>query len=126
MKYDILVIGGGAGGLVTAAGSKGVGASVALIERNLLGGDCLVNGCVPSKAFLRAANLINACRNAKEHHADVGDVKVNFAEVMNRMEKIRAGISDNDSAFRFSKALGVDLFLGQARFTSKSTVEVNG
>lgn len=63
-KYDMLVIGGGAGGLVTAAGSAGVGARVAIIERNFLGGDCLNNGCVPSKAFLKCANVVNAARTA--------------------------------------------------------------
>ena len=63
-KYDMLVIGGGAGGLVTAAGSAGVGARVAIIERNFLGGDCLNNGCVPSKAFLKCANVANAARTA--------------------------------------------------------------
>ena len=58
-KYDMLVIGGGAGGLVTAAGSAGVGARVAIIERNFLGGDCLNFGCVPSKAFLKCANVVH-------------------------------------------------------------------
>lgn len=63
----MLVIGGGAGGLVTAAGAKGVGAKVCLIERNFLGGDCLNNGCVPSKALIAAANLIYAARKAKDN-----------------------------------------------------------
>jgi len=61
-KYDMLVVGGGAGGLVTAAGSRGVGARVALIERNFLGGDCLNTGCVPSKAFLKCANVVHLAR----------------------------------------------------------------
>ena len=56
-SYDMLVIGAGAGGLVTAAGSKGLGANVAIIERNMMGGDCLVSGCVPSKAFLASCKV---------------------------------------------------------------------
>jgi len=126
-KYDMLVIGGGAGGLVTAAGSVGVGARVALIERNFLGGDCLNNGCVPSKAFLKCANVANAARTASEFGIEIeGNIRVNFKTVMERMRRIRAQISENDSAKRFSTTLGVDVYLGDARFTSRNTVEVNG
>lgn len=64
-KYDIIAIGGGAGGLVTAAGATGVGAKAALIERNMLGGDCLNNGCVPSKAFLKCCNVAHHARNGE-------------------------------------------------------------
>ena len=126
-KYDMLVIGGGAGGLVTAAGSAGVGAKVAIIERNFLGGDCLNNGCVPSKAFLKCANVINAARTASEYGIEIiGEIKCDFKKIMTRMRKIRAEISENDSANRFSKALGVDVYMGNAKFTGKNSVEVNG
>ena len=126
-KYDMLVIGGGAGGLVTAAGSAGVGARVAIIERNFLGGDCLNNGCVPSKAFLKCANVVNAARTADQYGIEItGEIKVNFKTIMERMRKIRAQISENDSAKRFSTTLGVDVYMGNAKFTGRNTVEVNG
>ena len=115
----MLVVGAGAGGLVTAAGSAGVGAKVALIERGFLGGDCLNNGCVPSKAFLKCANVAHSAKNAAEYGIEIeGEVKVDFPKIMERMRKIRAHIAENDSANRFSKALGVDVYLGNAKFTS--------
>lgn len=123
----MLVIGGGAGGLVTAAGSAGVGARVCLIERNFLGGDCLNTGCVPSKAFLKCANVVHTARTAEEFGIEIeGEITVNFKTVMERMRKIRAQISENDSAKRFSTTLGVDIYMGNAKFTSRNTVEVNG
>lgn len=126
-KYDMLVIGGGAGGLVTAAGSAGVGARVALMERNFLGGDCLNTGCVPSKAFLKCANVVHAARTADQYGIEIeGEIKVNFPAIMARMRKLRAQISENDSAKRFSTTLGVDVYMGNARFTGPHSVEVNG
>lgn len=126
-KYDMVVIGGGAGGLVTAAGASGVGARVALCERNFLGGDCLNTGCVPSKAFLACANRVHAARTAEEFGIEIeGEIKVNFTKIMERMRKIRAQISENDSAKRFSTNLGVDMYMGNAKFTGRNTVEVNG
>ena len=126
-SYDILVIGGGAGGLVTAAGSSNMGAHVALIERNFLGGDCLNTGCVPSKAFLKCANTVHAARHAEEFGIIVeGNISVNFPVIMERMRKIRAHIAENDSAKRFADKLGCDLYFGQAVFTGSNTVSVNG
>lgn len=126
-NYDMLVIGGGAGGLVTAAGSSNMGAHVALIERNLLGGDCLNTGCVPSKAFLKCANVVHAAKTSQEYGITIeGKIKTNFATVMQRMRKIRAEIAENDSAKRFADKLGVDIYLGNAKFTGMNTVEVNG
>jgi thioredoxin reductase len=129
-KYDLVVIGGGPAGLVSAAGAAGVGARVALIEANFLGGDCLNQGCVPSKTLLHAANLCHSLKNS-EHLADSGisidgAVKVDFGKVMERIRRIRAGISHHDSAERFSKELGVEVFIGHGKFTSKNTVAVNG
>lgn len=122
----MLVIGAGAGGLVTAAGSAGTGAKVALIERNFLGGDCLVTGCVPSKAFLKCANIAHAAKSGQEYGVICSDVKVDFPKVMERMRKIRADIAENDSAQRFSKGLGIDLYLGNAKFVGRNKVEING
>lgn len=126
-KYDILVIGGGAGGLVTAAGSAGLGAKACMIERGFIGGDCLVTGCVPSKAFIKACNVANYVRNCEEYGIEIeGQVKINFKKLMERMKKIRAQISHNDRAKRFTDNYGIDIFLGHAKFIDKDTVEVNG
>lgn len=126
-KYNLVVIGAGAGGLVTSAGAAGVGAHVALIESHLLGGDCLNVGCVPSKALIRCAKAAAAVRDAADFGVNVeGKVSVDFARVMERMRRLRAGIAPNDSAERFSKDMGVDVFIGRGKFTSANTVEVNG
>ncbi len=126
-SYNLVVIGAGAGGLVSAAGAAGVGARVALIESHLLGGDCLTVGCVPSKALLRCAKAAAAVRNAAEFGVKVrGDVTVDFAYVMERMRRLRASIAPVDSAQRYSEKLGVDVFIGKGCFTGKNTIEVNG
>ena len=126
-SYNLVVIGAGAGGLVSAAGAAGVGARVALIEAHLLGGDCLTVGCVPSKALLRCAKAAAAVRNAAEFGVNVGgDVSVDFGYVMERMRRLRASIAPVDSAQRYSEKLGVDVFIGRGRFTGKNTIEVNG
>lgn len=127
LKYNLVVIGAGTGGLVAAAGSAGLGARVALIESHLLGGDCLNVGCVPSKALLRCAKVAAGVRNSAEFGVRIsGDVEVDFGAVMERMRRLRAGIAPHDSAKRFSEDLGVDVFIGRARFTSKNTVSING
>jgi pyruvate/2-oxoglutarate dehydrogenase complex dihydrolipoamide dehydrogenase (E3) component len=126
-SYNLVVIGAGAGGLVSAAGAAGVGARVALIEAHLLGGDCLTVGCVPSKALLRCAKAAAAVRNASQFGVKIdGDVSVDFTYVMERMRRLRASIAPVDSAERYSKQLGVDLFIGKGAFTDDSRIEVNG
>eukprot|EP00002_Diphylleia_rotans_P006755 TRINITY_DN1613_c0_g1_i2.p1 TRINITY_DN1613_c0_g1~~TRINITY_DN1613_c0_g1_i2.p1 ORF type:complete len:671 (-),score=134.95 TRINITY_DN1613_c0_g1_i2:2168-4180(-) len=126
-QYNMVVIGAGAGGLVTAAGSAGVGAKVAIIEEHLLGGDCLNVGCVPSKALIRAAKSVASIRNAAKFGVELTSKPViRFDKIMERMRKLRADISKNDSADRFSKLLGVDVFIGRGVFTSSHTIEVNG
>jgi pyruvate/2-oxoglutarate dehydrogenase complex dihydrolipoamide dehydrogenase (E3) component len=125
-RYNLVVIGGGTAGLVTAAGAAGLGAKVALIERHLLGGDCLNVGCVPSKALISASRAAARVRNAGEFGVKVPDgVAVDFPAVMERLRRLRSGISGNDSAARF-KGLGVDVFVGQGRFTGSDSVEVGG
>ena len=116
--YDMLVIGAGAGGLVTAAGSHAVGAKVAIIERKFMGGDCLNFGCVPSKALLAAAKAAHMVRKEAAAFGIRAKAEVDFPHVMERMRKIRAEISENDSVERFQQFLGVDIFLGDARFIS--------
>ncbi len=126
-RYNLVVIGAGAGGLVTSAGAAGVGAQVALIESHLLGGDCLNVGCVPSKALLRCARAAAAVRNAAEFGVRIdGPVTVDFGAVMERMRRLRAHIAPNDSARRFSDELGIDVFIGRGTFTGHNTVEVDG
>jgi pyruvate/2-oxoglutarate dehydrogenase complex dihydrolipoamide dehydrogenase (E3) component len=126
-SYNLVVIGAGAGGLVTAAGAAGVGGRVALIESHLLGGDCLNVGCVPSKALLRCAKAAAAVRDAGRFGVRVeGEVSVDFAAVMERMRRLRARISPVDSAGRYSDQLGVDVFMGRGRFTGRNSIEVNG
>ncbi|HBG27931.1 MAG: mercuric reductase [Planctomycetes bacterium GWF2_41_51] len=125
-KYNLVVIGAGTAGLVCAAGAAGLGAKVALIERHLLGGDCLNVGCVPSKALLRCAEIIAAARNAGNYGVKIaGDIDADFAAVMERVRRLRSRISSHDSAMRF-KNLGVDVFFGEAKFTAADTVEIDG
>ena len=123
--YNLVVIGAGAGGLVTSAGAAGLGARVALVESHLLGGDCLNVGCVPSKALIRCARAAAAVRAAGQFGVQVdGPVSVDFGAVMERMRRLRAEIAPNDSAERFSRELGIDVFIGRARFTGEDTVVV--
>jgi pyruvate/2-oxoglutarate dehydrogenase complex dihydrolipoamide dehydrogenase (E3) component len=123
-RYNLVVIGAGTAGLVAAAGAAGLGAKVALIERHLMGGDCLNVGCVPSKGLIRAARAVTAVRHASELGVDVPDgTKTNFAAVMERMRRLRAKISHHDSAARF-RDLGVDVFLGEGAFTGSDTIQV--
>jgi len=125
-RYNLVVIGAGTAGLVTAAGAAGLGARVALIERDLMGGDCLNTGCVPSKALIRSAQAAADARKAGELGVRFeGRIMVDFPAVMERMRRLRAGIAKHDSAVRFS-SLGVDVFLGEARFVGRDRVEVGG
>ncbi len=122
-QYDLVVIGAGAGGLVSSVGAAGLGASVAIIEAGLLGGDCLNFGCVPSKALLKSAKVANLISNAEQYGISNAKGEVNFGEVMKRMRALRAKISPHDAAQRF-KDLGIDVFLGKGVFTGKKTIQV--
>src|SRR5262249_24450801 len=116
----------GTAGLVAAAGAAGLGAKVALVERALMGGDCLNLGCVPSKALIRASRAWAAVRDAGQFGIEVpADVRVHFPAVMERMRRLRAGLRKHDAAERFG-GLGVDVFSGQARFTGPDSVDVAG
>ena len=125
-RYNLVIIGAGTAGLVTAAIASALGAKVALIERHLMGGDCLNVGCVPSKGIIRAAKAWSAVRNASQFGLEVdGNVKQDFGTAMARMRKLRARISHVDSAHRYTK-LGVDVFIGNGRFSGPNTVDVDG
>ena len=125
-RYNIVVIGAGTAGLITAVIAAGLGAKVALIEKHLMGGDCLNVGCVPSKGVIRAARAWADLRRAEEFgvHIPAG-VTYDFGTAMARMRKLRAKISRNDSAQRY-RNLGVDVFIGTARFAGADTVVVEG
>jgi pyruvate/2-oxoglutarate dehydrogenase complex dihydrolipoamide dehydrogenase (E3) component len=126
-RYNLVVIGAGTAGLVTAAGAAGLGAKVALIERHLLGGDCLNVGCVPSKGVIRASRAAYEVRNARQFGiSSVDGNDIDFGAVMVRMRHLRAGISDHDSASRFRDELGVDVYFGEGRFAGPEVIEVEG
>jgi pyruvate/2-oxoglutarate dehydrogenase complex dihydrolipoamide dehydrogenase (E3) component len=125
-RYKLVVIGAGPAGLVAAHAAAALGAKVALIERELLGGDCLNNGCVPSKTIVRTSRLYGEMRNAEHYGARIpAEIRVDFAAVMQRMRRIRARISRADSIDRL-RAAGVDVFFGEARFTATDALTVDG
>lgn len=125
-RYNIVVIGAGTAGLVTAAVAAGLGAKAALVERHLMGGDCLNVGCVPSKGVIRASRAWNAVQRAQEFGVTVPEgAKADFGAAMARMRKLRARLSRVDSAHRFTN-LGVDVFMGEGRFTGPNTINVDG
>lgn len=125
-KYHLVVIGAGTAGLVSASIGAGLGARVALIERHLMGGDCLNVGCVPSKGMIGAAR---SWQTAAESERVFGGPRVvgpgSFGDAMARMRRLRAGISRVDGAARY-RELGVDVFLGEGRFTGRDAATVDG
>jgi len=126
--YDLVVIGAGTAGLVVAAGAAGLGLGikVALIEKNLMGGDCLNVGCVPSKCVIRSSRVVADMRSSAPFGIQPPEtIAIDFAAVMERMRRIRAGISHHDSADRF-RQLGIDVFLGEGQFVDSQTIAVNG
>ncbi|MCM1984396.1 mercuric reductase [Lyngbya confervoides] len=123
--YDLVVIGAGTAGLVTAAGVAGLdlGLKVALVEKHLMGGDCLNVGCVPSKALIRSARVRGEIQRAPDYGIVPPASQVDFFAVMERMRRLRSGISHHDSAQRF-QGLGVDVFLGAGAFMENNTLQV--
>ncbi|MEP6685364.1 MAG: FAD-dependent oxidoreductase, partial [Verrucomicrobiota bacterium] len=124
-RYNAVVIGAGTAGLVTAAGTAGLGGRVALVERNKMGGDCLNFGCVPSKALISSARLVQQIRESEKWGLDRQEPQFAFAKIFERMRARRARIAPNDSQERF-ESLGVDVFRGEARFNSPNELEVDG
>ena len=123
-RYNLVVVGAGTAGLVTAAVAAGLGAKVALVERHLMGGDCLNVGCVPSKAIVRAARAWSSASHSSEFGLTfAAEPQRDFGEVMRRMRQLRAHLSRVDSAQRFA-SLGVDVFIGNGQFTAPEALRV--
>jgi pyruvate/2-oxoglutarate dehydrogenase complex dihydrolipoamide dehydrogenase (E3) component/uncharacterized membrane protein YdjX (TVP38/TMEM64 family) len=122
---DLVVIGAGSGGLVSAYIGTAVKASVSLIEKHRMGGDCLNTGCVPSKALIRSARFLSHAHRAQELGFDSVSVEFDFARVMERVQRVIRQVEPHDSVERYT-SLGVDCIQGEAQITSPYTVKVNG
>jgi pyruvate/2-oxoglutarate dehydrogenase complex dihydrolipoamide dehydrogenase (E3) component len=125
LKADLCVIGAGSGGLSVAAGAVQMGASVVLIEKGAMGGDCLNTGCVPSKALIAAAHAAHAAREGKRFGVHAGEPVVRFEEVHAHVHGVIAAIAPHDSVARF-EGLGVHVIQAAARFVDRDTVEAGG
>jgi pyruvate/2-oxoglutarate dehydrogenase complex dihydrolipoamide dehydrogenase (E3) component/uncharacterized membrane protein YdjX (TVP38/TMEM64 family) len=122
--YNLLVIGAGSGGLVSAYIAAAVKAKVALVEKHKMGGDCLNTGCVPSKALLRSAKFLAQAKKAERLGMQAVKVDFRFADLMQRVQRVIKGVEPHDSVERYTE-LGVDCIQGTARMTSPWTVEVD-
>lgn len=122
---NLVVIGAGSGGLVSAYIAAAVKANVTLIEKHAMGGDCLNTGCVPSKALIRSAKLAAEVNKAHELGFNTASAEVNFARVMDRIQRVISDIEPHDSVERYTE-LGVEVIQGEARITSPWQIEVNG
>jgi pyruvate/2-oxoglutarate dehydrogenase complex dihydrolipoamide dehydrogenase (E3) component/uncharacterized membrane protein YdjX (TVP38/TMEM64 family) len=120
---NVLVIGAGSGGLVTAYIAAAVKAKVTLVEKHRMGGDCLNTGCVPSKALIRSAKFLSHVKRSREFGIARADARFDFADVMHRVREVVAAIEPHDSVARYA-GLGVDVIEGEAKITSPWTVQV--
>ena len=125
VEYDVVIIGGGSGGLVVASAAAQLKAKVALVERDRLGGDCLWFGCVPSKSFIHAARIAYEVKNAKRFGIYTQDPEIDFAKAMSHVHQAQAAIEPHDSPERF-EGLGVEVIFGEGQFIDEKTFEVNG
>jgi pyruvate/2-oxoglutarate dehydrogenase complex dihydrolipoamide dehydrogenase (E3) component len=119
--YNLVVVGGGSAGLVTAVIAANLGARVALIEKHLMGGDCLNVGCVPSKSIIRSARVMGEIVRADDYGLEQAAATVNFGRVMERIRRVQADLSPNDSVWRY-RDNQIDVFLGSSEFTSPQTI----
>ena len=124
-SLDVIIIGGGTAGLVTAYGCARLGRKVALIEREALGGDCLWTGCVPTKSLVASAKLIHQMRHADAFGVEPHDPRINPRSIMDSMREQIARIEHHDDPQKF-RQLGIDVIRGTAKLVSRDTVEVNG
>ena len=122
-ECNVVVIGGGSAGLVTAYIAAAVKARVTLIEKHRMGGDCLNTGCVPSKALIRSAKFLSHARRAGELGMKSAHVDFDFAQIMERVQRVVARVEPHDSIERYS-GLGVECLIGEAKITSPWTVDV--
>ena len=124
--YNLVVIGAGTGGLISALVASSLGAKVALVERSLMGGDCLNVGCVPSKGVIRASRMAAEVREAQSLGLELReDARIDFPQAMERMRRIRAQISREDSVERYSVEFGIDIFLGDAELCARDALRVD-
>ncbi len=124
-EYDLCIIGGGAAGLVAAAGAATLGAKVVLVEKHRLGGDCLYYGCVPSKALLHSAHVAHTAREAARFGINAVLQPIQLADVMQRVNNVIRAIEPNDSPERF-RQLGVEVIFGTGQFTAPDSFEIDG
>jgi len=122
---DIVVLGAGSGGLVSSYIGAVVKAKVSLIERHKMGGDCLNTGCVPSKALIRSAKLMDTIKHSEHYGVERATGEIDFAKTMGRVHDVIRKIEPHDSVERYT-GLGVDVIQGEGRISSPWTVEVNG
>ncbi|MEK6874457.1 MAG: dihydrolipoyl dehydrogenase [Nanoarchaeota archaeon] len=122
-NYDIVVIGGGSGGLVAAAGAAKFGAKIALLEKNKLGGECLWTGCIPSKAFIHVAKIAHTVRHASNIGIKPEKISIDFSKIIDYVHNVITKIQPHDSKERF-ESLGVAVFFGNPRFENKNTINI--
>ncbi len=123
--FDLTIIGGGAGGLNVASGAVQLGARVALIEKNKLGGDCLYYGCVPTKALIHSAKIASLIKRSKEYGLNETNISFDFKNIMNHMREVISKIGVHDDPKRFEK-MGVQVFFGDGKFINRHTFEFDG
>jgi len=123
--YNLVVIGAGSAGLLGAIIAASLGGKVAVIEKHMMGGDCLNVGCVPSKAIIRSARVMGEIMAAHKFGIETNGAKVHFDQVMERIRRVQADLSPVDSVQRYTEA-GVDVFLGEGRFVSSDTIDIGG
>lgn len=124
-EYDLVIIGGGSGGLVVASAAAQLKAKVALVERERLGGDCLWYGCVPSKSLLYAAGIAYTVKNAGQFGINYQNLDIDFAKIIRHIEQVIATIEPHDSPARF-ESLGVEVIFGTGEFINRHSFVVNG